>query len=114
MVGKKTSEPQKAAAKAPEGAPTKAQKVEPQRKVEPESDEEEVVSGSESGSEVPAATRAKPAVQDSESSEEVYEDDDESFEDEDEEDDDESDESYEEPPKAAGRKRGRAKNSDDD
>jgi hypothetical protein len=113
MVGKKTSEPQKAAAKAPEGAPTKAQKIEPQRKVEPESDEEEVVSGSESGSEVPAATRAKPAVQDSESSEEVYEDDDESFEDEDEEEE-ESDESYEEPPKAAGRKRGRAKNSDDD
>ncbi len=113
MVGKKTSEPQKAAAKAPEGAPTKAQKVEPQRKVEPESDEEEVVSGSESGSEVPAATRAKPAVQDSESSEEVY-DDDESFEDEDEEEEEESDESYEEPPKVAGRKRGRAKNSDDD
>ena len=113
MVGKKTSEPQKAAAKAPEGAPTKAQKVEPPRKVESDSEEEEVVSGSESGNEAPIAARGKVAPRESESSEEAFdEDDDESFEDEEEEE--ESDESYEEPPKAQGRKRGRARNSDDD
>lgn len=112
MVGKKTSEAPRATTKAPEGAPSKAQKLDPQRKVESESEEEDGPSGSES-SEGPVVAKGKAPISDSGSSEEVYEDEDESFHDS-EDEEEESDESYEEPPKAQGRKRGRAKDSDDD